>query len=143
MWSFDPLPNVTITGKVTLIHPATGQRLGQLGRGRWMWYWMPGQAAGVPALTLPLGVTAAVDVICCPGPIMSRAGASAGAAPALCNSYAGLRGGGRKPTLRIVTVGCKDGNLRRDQDRSEAGEVVSTGFAGHPEQYQYPAVATP
>jgi multidrug efflux pump subunit AcrA (membrane-fusion protein) len=136
---FDPLPNVTYTGKVTLITPQLVNVSGSSV--------VEGdvvldarQAAGVPALTLPLGVTAAVDVIAAQAnnvvlvPVQALHQLSA-------NSYAVFVVVGGKPTLRIVTVGLQDGTFAEIKTGLKAGEVVSTGLQATQNNTQ--AVATP
>jgi putative ABC transport system ATP-binding protein len=95
---------------------------------------MPKQAAGVPALTLPLGVTASVDIIAAQANnvILVPVQALHELSP---NNYAVFVVVGGKPTLKIVTVGLQDGTFAEIKTGLKAGDVVSTGSPGHPEQY--------
>ncbi len=138
---FDALPNVTYTGKVTLITPQLVTVSGSSV--------VEGdvvldarQAAGVPALTLPLGVTAAVDVIAAQAnnvvlvPVQALHQLSA-------NSYAVFVVVGGKPILRIVTVGLQDGTFAEIKTGLKAGEVVSTGLQATQNNTNTQGVATP
>jgi multidrug efflux pump subunit AcrA (membrane-fusion protein) len=138
---FDSLPNVTYTGKVTLITPQLVTIQGNSV--------VEGdvvldatQAAGVPPLTLPLGVTAAVDVIAAQAnnvvlvPVQALHQLSA-------NSYAVFVVVGGKPILRIVTVGLQDGTFAEIKTGLKAGEVVSTGLQATQNNTNTQAVATP
>ena len=100
------------------------------------------QAAGVPPLTLPLGVTAAVDVIAAQAnnvvlvPVQALHQLSA-------SSYAVFVVVAGKPILRIVTVGLQDGTFAEIKTGLKAGEVVSTGLQATQNNTNTQGVATP
>jgi RND family efflux transporter MFP subunit len=136
---FDSLPNVTYTGKVTLISPQLVTIQGNSV--------VEGdvvldarQAAGVPALTLPLGVTASVDIIASQANnvVLVPVQALHELSP---NNYSVFVVVGGKPTLRTVTVGLQDGTFAEIKTGLKAGEVVSTGSQATRNNTQ--AVATP
>jgi multidrug efflux pump subunit AcrA (membrane-fusion protein) len=138
---FDSLPNITYTGKVTLITPQLVNVSGNsVVEGNVILD--SKQAAGVPPLTLPLGVTAAVDVIAAQAnnvvlvPVQALHQLSA-------SSYAVFVVVAGKPILRIVTVGLQDGTFAEIKTGLKAGEVVSTGLQATQNNTNTQGVATP
>jgi RND family efflux transporter MFP subunit len=136
---YDALPNLTYTGKVTLVSPQLVTISGNAV--------VEGdvvldskQAAGVPALTLPLGVTASVDIIAAQANnvILVPVQALHELSP---NNYAVFVVVNGKPTLKIVTVGPQDGTFAEIKTGLKAGDVVSTGLQATQNNTQ--AVATP
>jgi multidrug efflux pump subunit AcrA (membrane-fusion protein) len=138
---FDALPSIIYTGKVTLITPQLVNIQGNSV--------VEGdvildakQAAGMPPLTLPLGVTASVDVIAAQAnnvvlvPVQALHQLSA-------NSYAVFVVVNGKPILRIVTVGLQDGTFAEIKTGLKAGEVVSTGLQATRNNANTQGVATP
>jgi RND family efflux transporter MFP subunit len=138
---FDALPSIIYTGKVTLITPQLVNIQGNSV--------VEGdvildakQAAGVPPLTLPLGVSASVDVIAAQAnnvvlvPVQALHQLSA-------NSYAVFVVVNGKPILRIVTVGLQDGTFAEIKTGLKAGEVVSTGLQATQNNTNTQGVATP
>jgi HlyD family secretion protein len=136
---FDALPNLTYTGKVTLITPqlvtVSGNSVveGDVVLDQ-------KQAAGVPPLALPLGVTASVDIIAAQANnvILVPVQALHELSP---NNYAVFVVVAGKPSLKIVTVGLQDGTFAEIKTGLKAGEVVSTGLQATQNNTQ--AVATP
>jgi RND family efflux transporter MFP subunit len=138
---FDALPNVTYTGKVTLITPQLVTISGNsVVEGNVVLDTK--QAAGVPPLTLPLGVTAAVDVIAAQANnvILVPVQALHELSP---NNYAVFVVVAGKPTLKIVTVGLQDGTFAEIKTGLKAGDVVSTGLQATQNNTNTQAVATP
>ena len=136
---FDALPNVTYTGKVTLISPQLVAIQGNsVVEGNVVLD--AKQATGVPTLTLPLGVTASVDIIAAQANnvILVPVQALHELSP---NNYAVFLMVGGKPTLKIVTVGLQDGTFAQIKTGLKAGDVVSTGLQATQNNTQ--AVATP
>ena len=136
---FDALPNVTYTGKVTLISPQLVTIQGNaVVEGKVVLDQK--QASGVPALTLPLGVTASVDIIAAQANnvVLVPVQALHELSP---NNYAVFVMVGGKPTLKIVTVGLQDGTFAEIKTGIKAGDVVSTGLQATQNNTQ--AVATP
>ena len=136
---FDALPNLTYTGKVTLISPQLVNVSGNsVVEGNVVLD--PKQAADVPALTLPLGVTASVDIIAAQANnvILVPVQALHELSP---NNYAVFVVVGGKPSLKIVTVGLQDGTFAEIKTGLKAGDVVSTGLQATQNNTQ--AVATP
>ncbi len=136
--TFDPLPNITYTGKVTQISPQLVTISGSTV--------VEGdvildtkQAAGVPPLTLPLGVTAAVDVIAAQANnvVLVPVQALHELSP---NNYAVFLMVNGTPTLKLVTVGLNDGTFAEIKTGLKAGDVVSTGLQA---TNNTQAVATP
>ena len=84
------------------------------------------QASGA-TLTLPLGVTASVDIIAAQANnvVLVPVQALHELSP---NNYAVFVMVNGKPTLRIVTVGLQDGTFAEIKTGLKAGEVVSTGI---------------
>jgi RND family efflux transporter MFP subunit len=136
---FDALPNITYTGKVTQISPQLVTISGSsVVQGDVILDTT--QAAGVPALTLPLGVTASVDVIAAQANnvILVPVQALHELSP---NNYAVFVMVNGTPTLKIVTVGLNDGTFAQIKTGLKAGDVVSTGLQATQNNTQ--AVATP
>ena len=136
---FDALPNLTYTGKVTLISPQLVTIAGSsVVEGDVILDTK--QAAGVPPLTLPLGVTASVDVIAAQANnvILVPVQALHELSP---NNYAVFVVVNGTPTLKIVTVGLQDGTFAEILTGLKAGDVVSTGLQATQNNTQ--AVATP
>ena len=138
---FDALPNLTYTGKVTLISPQLVTISGNAV--------VEGdvvldakQVSGVPALTLPLGVTASVDIIAAQASnvVLVPVQALHELSP---NNYAVFVVVNGKPTLKIVTVGLQDGTFAEIKSGVKAGDVVSTGLQATQNNTNAQAVATP
>jgi RND family efflux transporter MFP subunit len=129
---FDALPTQTYTGKVTQITPQLVTISGNsVVEG--VVILDAKQATGVPPLTLPLGVTASVDIIAAQANnvILVPVQALQELSPNNYSVYLMVNG---KPTLRAVTVGLQDGTFAEIKTGLKAGDVVSTATQ---------AVATP
>jgi RND family efflux transporter MFP subunit len=138
---FDSLPNLTYTGKVTLLSPQLVTVQGNSV--------VEGdvvldakQAAGAPPLTLPLGVTASVDIIAAQANnvVLVPVAALHQLSP---NNFAVFVMVNGKPTLRTVTVGLQDGTFAEIKTGLKAGEVVSTGTQATRNNANTQGVATP
>ncbi len=135
---FDALPNLTYTGKVTQITPQLATVSGSsVVEG--IVVLDTKQLAGVPALTLPLGVTASVDIIAAQANnvILVPVSALQELSPNNYSVYLMVNG---TPTLRAVTVGLQDGTFAEIKSGLKAGDVVSTATQG---TNNTQAVATP
>jgi len=136
---FDALPNITYTGKVTQISPQLVTISGSsVVEGTVVLDTK--QAANVPPLTLPLGVTASVDIIQSQANnvVLVPVQALHELSP---NNYAVFQMVNGTPTLKIVTVGLQDGTFAEIKTGLKAGDVVSTGLQATQNNTQ--AVATP
>jgi multidrug efflux pump subunit AcrA (membrane-fusion protein) len=136
---FDALPNITYTGKVTQISPQLVTISGSsVVEGTVVLDTT--QAAGVPPLTLPLGVTASVDIIQSQANnvVLVPVQALHELSP---NNYAVFVMVNGTPTLKTVTVGLNDGTFAQIKTGLKAGDVVSTGLQAT--QNNTRAVATP
>jgi HlyD family secretion protein len=123
--SFDALPNVSYTGKVTSISPQLVTIQGNsVVQGAVLLD--PKQASGA-TLSLPLGVTASVDIIAAQANnvVLVPVQALHELSP---NNYAVFVMVAGKPTLKIVTVGLQDGTFAEIKTGLKAGDVVSTGI---------------
>ncbi len=135
---FDSLPNATFTGKVTQISP---QLVTVQGNSIVEGYVIldQKQASGA-TLSLPLGVTASVDIIAAQAnnvvevPVQALHELSP-------NNYAVFVMKNGTPTLTLVTVGLQDGTFAEIKTGLKAGDVVSTGIQATAGGNQ--AVATP
>jgi RND family efflux transporter MFP subunit len=135
---FDALPNLTYTGKVTQITPQLVTVQGSsVVEGNVVLD--AKQAGGVPPLTLPLGVTASVDIIASQANnvVLVPVQALQELSP---NNYSVFLMVNGKPTLRAVTVGLQDGTFAEIKSGLKAGDVVSTAAQGASNTQ---AVATP
>ena len=138
---FDALPNLTYTGKVTLISPQLVTVQGNsVVEGDVVLDTK--QAAGVPPLTLPLGVTASVDIIAAQANnvVLVPVQALHELSP---NNYAVFVVVNGKPVLKIVTVGLQDGTFAEIKTGLKAGDVVSTGLQATQNNTNTQGVATP
>jgi RND family efflux transporter MFP subunit len=129
---FDALPTLAYTGKVTQITPQLAT-VSESSVVEGIVVLDAKQAAGVPALTLPLGVTASVDIIAAQANnvILVPVSALQELSPNNYSVYLMVNG---TPTLRAVTVGLQDGTFAEIKSGLKAGDVVSTATQ---------AVATP
>jgi HlyD family secretion protein len=123
--TFDALPNDTFTGKVTLVTPQLVSIQGSsVVEGLVL---LDQKQASGATLTLPLGVSASVDVIAAQAnnvilvPVQALHQLSPG-------NYAVFVMIGGKPTLRIVTIGLQDSSFAEIKTGLKAGDVVSTGI---------------
>ncbi len=135
---FDALPNITYTAKVTQISPQLVTISGSsVVEGTVVLDTT--QAAGVPPLTLPLGVTASVDLIQAQANnvVLVPVQALHELSP---NNYSVFVMVNGKPTLKTVTVGLNDGTFAEIKTGLKAGDVVSTGLQA---TNNTQAVATP
>ncbi len=122
---FDALPNTTYTGKVTQVSPQLVTVQGNtVVEGQVV---LDQQQASGASLTLPIGVSASVDVIAAQANnvILVPVQALHELSP---NNYAVFIMLAGKPTLRIVTVGLNDGTFAEIKSGLKAGDVVSTGI---------------
>jgi RND family efflux transporter MFP subunit len=135
---FDALPTLTYTGKVTQITPQLAT-VSESSVVEGIVVLDAKQAAGVPALTLPLGVTASVDIIAAQANnvILVPVSALQELSPNNYSVYLMVNG---TPTLRAVTVGLQDGTFAEIKSGLKAGDVVSTATLG---TNNTQAVATP
>lgn len=123
--TFDALPNQVFTGKVTLLAPQLVTIQGNsVVQGQVM---LDQKQASGASVTLPLGVTASVDVIAAQANnvILVPVQALHELSP---NNYAVFIMLNGKPTLRIVTVGLQDSSFAEIKTGLKAGDVVSTGI---------------
>ena len=123
--TFDALPNQVFTGKVTLLAPQLVTIQGNsVVQGQVL---LDQKQASGASVTLPLGVTASVDVIAAQAnnvievPVQALHELSP-------NNYAVFIMLNGKPTLRIVTVGLQDSSFAEIKTGLKAGDVVSTGI---------------
>jgi RND family efflux transporter MFP subunit len=122
---FDALPTLTYTGKVTQISPQLVTISGSsVVEGTVVLDTT--QAANVPPLTLPLGVTASVDIIQSQANnvILVPVQALHELSP---NNYSVFLMVNGTPTLKTVTVGLQDGTFAEIKTGLKVGDVVSTG----------------
>ena len=123
--TFDALPNQVFTGKVSLISPQLVTIQGNsVVQG---WVLLDQKQASGATLSLPLGVSASVDVIAAQANnvVLVPLAALHELSP---NNYAVFKMVNGKPTLTIVTVGLQDASFAEIKTGLRAGDVVSTGI---------------
>jgi HlyD family secretion protein len=123
--TFDALPDKVFTGKVTLVTPQLVTIQGSsVVEGLVL---LDQKQASGATLTLPLGVSASVDVIAAQAnnAVLVPVQALHQLSPGNFAVFVVVNG---KPTLRIVTVGLQDSTFSEIKSGLKAGEVVSTGI---------------
>ncbi|MGB8214083.1 MAG: efflux RND transporter periplasmic adaptor subunit [Anaerolineales bacterium] len=123
--TFDALPNTVYTGKVIQISPQLVTISGNsVVQGDLV---LDAQQAAGTLPTLPLGVTAAVDIIAAQANnvVLVPVQALHQLSPTTYAVFVMVAG---KPNLRIVTVGLQDGTSAEIKTGLKAGDVVTTGI---------------